>query len=172
MARTTRKAGFFGTLFIGILLTATGIAVTWFFGNHIELQADRSLNTAEIRHINILRQTKVVESFTVESMRQAYLQENRDSDGDRTYKVMIETTDTTIPLTNYNSSGRSGHQKNADQINRFIQDQEPNLTLKISGTLLRIIGITIFCFGILMFFTAGWMLIKLVLALTVLAVSK
>lgn len=172
MALQRKKTGFFSLLFLGLIFTATGGAIVHFFGHDIYLTASREAAQCEITRVGLLGQTEVVESFPLESLLGASVQESRDSDGDTTYKVIIDTDQGTIPLSGYSSSGRKQHQENANRINAFVNGQTPELSVKQSGMLIRVIGIVFAGVGILMLFSFVGVLIKLILALLLLTIRR
>ena len=172
MARQRKKAGILSMLFLGIIFTASGAAVVHFFGHDIYLEGSRDTGVCEITRVGLLGKSEVVESFPVDRLQGATVLRSKTSDGDSTYKVIIETQDGSIPLTGYASSGRSKHDANADKINAFAKGQSDVLSIKQSGTGIRIVGLLFAGIGLLMLLGFVWMLIKLVLALVLLAVSR
>jgi|GEM_PF-959205 len=70
------------------------------------------------------------EQFPVAELQSARVREKRDSDGDRTYQVVLELQSDDLSFTPYSSSGASHHRAQAARINAFIAD--PNqLTLTV-----------------------------------------
>ena len=61
------------------------------------------------------------------------MSESRDSDGDVTYKVMLETGEGDVPLTSYTSSGYGKKATIADQVNRYVEGRAPTLTIRQGG---------------------------------------
>jgi hypothetical protein len=65
--------------------------------------------------------TDMIEILLSEVQR-AEVEASASSDGDDTYRVVLQTERGPVPLTSYFSSGRDDKQARADQINAFLRD--------------------------------------------------
>ena len=172
MTKNRNKSGFFSLLSFGIITTVAGGCIIYFFGNNIELTLTRAESESTIVRTSIMGESEIMESFGLDIVHMAILQENRDSDGDKTYRVALETDEGPIPLASYYSSGRKGHQKKIDTINDFINGTETELHVKQSALLIRLAGFLFLSIGILMLLSALGLFIKLILALVFVATKS
>jgi len=116
---------------LGLLFFIAGLAVMLFLGNKVTLECDRTspaeanctLSTATM----IRTRERVI---PVASMTGAVVDVNHGDDGD-TYRVVLQTTSGSVPLTSIYSSGARAKQQAADQINSFLRyETQPTLFIK------------------------------------------
>jgi hypothetical protein len=81
------------------------------------------------------------------------LAERGDSDGDTMYRVNLYTREGTIPLTSYSSSSYRKHVTHAEEISKFLQGSEINLTLKVKPGLFWLLTLVFSVGGLALFIT-------------------
>lgn len=102
------------------------------------LRCDRATTQCELTHSNVFGERQ--RTFSTDSLERAEVDRQRSSDGDSTYRVIIQTQDGEIRLTESTSSGWGRRQQQADQINDFIQDPtQPTLELGENNYLIAIV---------------------------------
>jgi hypothetical protein len=107
----------------GLIFGLSGLLPTFFFARSVDLHCDKledSLVNCQVDeklmgYLSLgVRQIPHVTEATVDS--------STDSDGDTTYKVIFITTEKTVSLTGYSSSGYNSKADLAARVNRFIQN--------------------------------------------------
>jgi len=171
MARN-KQLGAFGLFLMGVIFTAVGLSVVYFFGNDIELNCNRTVNRCVIEKTNVFGETEVQETIRLSSLAGAEVIEKRDSDGDYTYKVVLITDEGRIPLSGISSSDRSAHSKNAREINNYVNSYDEELEVEQSGTFIRIFGFVFAGIGGLMLLGSLGGLLKLIVLLFVMASKR
>lgn len=122
-----------GIAAVGVLLGAL------LFGG-TTLRCDRATAQCQLTHSNVFGDRQ--RTFAADRLQEAEVERRRSSDGDVTYRVVIQTQDGEIPLTQSSSSGRGRRKQQADAINAFIQNpSQPLLELGETNHLAAI-----FCF--------------------------
>lgn len=89
------------------------------FARVISVRFDRARGRCTIRSWGLTG--KKTEHITLQSILNAFVETNVDSDGD-TYRVAIRLHDRSVPLMEVYSSGISGKEKHADAINLFLSN--------------------------------------------------
>lgn len=113
---------------VGGLFIATGFVPSLFIGDQT-LECDRATQRCQIERSTLWQTTS--EQFSLNHLEAAEVDVSRDSDGDRTYRVLLQTYEGSIPLTTYFSSGRSMHSNQVQTINAFLQDaNQPSLLIR------------------------------------------
>jgi hypothetical protein len=116
---------------IGPVFIVLGSLVIYFIGDKATLQCQRP--TASQVNCTLtnasLRRTKT-QNLPGNQLQGAEVLRYRDSDGDRSYQVMLRTVEGNVPLTPIKSSGARGKRRQAEQINTFLADpQQRELTI-------------------------------------------
>jgi len=107
------------------------------------LRCDRSTTQCELTHSNLFGERQ--RTFSTESLQRAEVDRRRSSDGDSTYRVLIQTQEGDIPLTQSSSSEWARRQLQADEINTFIQDlAQPTLEIGENNYLVAIFIFVVF----------------------------
>ena len=165
-----KQLGFFGLFIMGVIFAAAGLAIVYYFGKDIKLNCVRTENQCIIEKTNVFGEKTIDETFALNSLQGAEVIEKRDSDGDYTYKVMLKTTEGSIPLSSISTSDRSGQNKDARKINAFINSMDENFELIQSGKFIKIFGFVFAGIGGLMLLgSLGGVLKLIVLGLVLLS---
>lgn len=110
-------------LILAVSFLGTSALMLLVFGRKVTLNCDRNLPPAGVCTLETTsfinrRQT----NFSVSALQQAVVDVSYgDEDSSDTYRVVLMTTNGEVPFTGYYSSGSSGKEEIADDINRFIQ---------------------------------------------------
>lgn len=119
----TLRTSPWGPWLVGIALALGGVIPSFSVGEH-RLQCDRTPppGRCTLNHTTLLRhQVTPIPLATITGARVERF-EATDSDEDDTYQVRIETTEGDIALPSYSSSNWGEHQRQANQIQQFIQN--------------------------------------------------
>jgi hypothetical protein len=140
-----------GMWIMGIVFVGFAVVAVLFLGAKSTLECSRS---GQNQGACVLTQQSFVKTTTknipLTQMVAAGVHTSQDSEGDETYKVVLQTSGGTIPLTSYSSSGYASHQRIADQINTFLADtsianvevkQDSRLLLNILGAVFGGVGL-------------------------------
>jgi len=103
---------------MGLVFVAFAVVGVLFLGSQSTFTCVRSEGACNFEQKTLLN-TKT-RPIPLEQLISAEIYTSTDSDGSDTYKVVLNTTNGTIPLTSYSSSGYKSHQRIADQINEFL----------------------------------------------------
>lgn len=126
---TLKKMPYLGWLLGGIFILA-GVGGGVLLGSKTSLECDRTPpSQCQLSHRYAWGDR--TQQFAIESLREAVVDERRDSDGDRTYQVVLELQNESLDLTPYSSSGAQRHRNYAEQINRFLANPSQT-TLEIN----------------------------------------
>ena len=115
---------------LGLIFFIAGLAVMLFLGNKVTLTCFRSLppGVCTLRIANMVRATE--KTFVISEISGATVDVSYGDDGDA-YRVLLQTTRGSVPLTSYYSSGARAKQQAADQINSFLMyDTMQSLSIK------------------------------------------
>ena len=116
---------------LGLLFFIAGLAVMLFLGNKVTLTCVRSLpppGVCTLRSANMVRARE--KTFNISEINGATVDVSYGDDGE-TYRVLLQTTSGSVPLTSYYSSGARAKQQAANQINSFLMyDTMQTLTIK------------------------------------------
>jgi len=116
---------------LGLVFFLAGLAVMLFLGNKVTLTCVRSLpppGICTLRSANMVHAQE--KSFAITELSGASIDVSHGDDGD-TYRVVLQTTGGSVPMTSYYSSGTSAKQQAVDQINAFVRyDTQPTLYVK------------------------------------------
>jgi hypothetical protein len=122
------------SIFWGCLISAIGFGALYVFGQVVVLDCSRAVG----RPVTCLKESRFMGIVTVgeEGLGEvtgAYVEENCDDDG-CTYRVVLNTSRGSKPLTMYRSSGHRDKQSVADQINTYISaGAEDDLHIQVSS---------------------------------------
>lgn len=128
------------SIFWGFFVSALGLVFLYFFGQIVTLDCSR----AEGRPVTCVKESRFLGVLDLgeEGMgevRGAFVDESCDDEG-CTFRVVLETSRGTKPLTSYRSSGYRDKQEVADKINQFVNTPaEQALNLKVSAGFLGIL---------------------------------
>lgn len=135
---------------LGVLFIVMSGGMLYGFGQTTDLQCERNISgSMQCRLARSLLGIALRDS-PLEALQGAYVSESRDSDGDITYRVMLETGDGDVPLTTYTSSGYGKKGSVADEINRFVEGRDPTLTVRQGGMLGIVISTVFLILSLLM----------------------
>ncbi len=141
-----------GTLvaILGVLFILISGGIVYGFGQTTDLLCER--NPSGSMRCRIARSLLGISlsDRPLEALQGAYVSESRDSDGDITYRVMLETGSGDVPLTAYTSSGYNKKATAADEINQFVEGGAPSLAVRQGGTLGIVIGAVFLLTSLLM----------------------
>jgi hypothetical protein len=122
------------SIFWGCLISAIGFLTLYLFGQVVLLDCSR----APGRPVTCMKESRFLGVLTVgeEGLGEvtgAYVEEDCDDDG-CTYRVVLNTSRGSKPLTMYRSSGYRDKQSVADQINAFIGSRtEDTLHIQVNS---------------------------------------
>ncbi len=119
---------------MGIVFTLSSILVFILFGQSITLACNR-LNTMNPScTLSRILIGFTLKEQTIDELHFARIAENTDSDGDSTYRIILETGEGNVPLRSYSSSGRQKKADVVEEINAFLKDnRQPTLSLHYTG---------------------------------------
>ncbi len=124
----------FPTLLLSVVFVGMGLLFTYLLGRQTTLECawrdarqDCILRTTWLGWVNLNQRG-------IQEVRSATVEENCDDEG-CTYRVSIRTNDDVLPLGSAYSSGYTGKQNAADQINRFAAGELPTLNVSNSAGL-------------------------------------
>jgi hypothetical protein len=116
---------------LGLVLFIAGLVVMLFFGNNVTLTCVRSLpppGFCTLRSANMVSARETI--IPIPDLSGAAIDVSQGEDGD-TYRVLLQTTRGSLPMTSYYSSGLSAKQQAVDQVNSFlIYDTMQTLSIK------------------------------------------
>lgn len=150
---------------LGISFLLAGLALTLLLSRVVTLTCDRSLppnGACTLTSSNYV--TSKTYELPLDQIQGAEVQISYgDSDSDDTYRVVLITTQGTVPFTGYYSSGSQKKQQTADQVNRFLTyESQQNLSLKVDDRVwMSILGGVFAGAGLLMALLAGFTVINL-----------
>ncbi|MBE9101502.1 tetratricopeptide repeat protein [Vacuolonema iberomarrocanum] len=126
----------------GGIATVIGVVLGAALFGSTTLRCDRTTTQCELTHSNMFGDRQ--RTFASDSLQGAEVDRTRDSDGDVTYRVVMQTREGEIPLTRAYTSGLGQRRRQADAINAFIQTPtQASLEIQQNSYL---IGIIIFIF--------------------------
>ena len=172
MATIRKKGGMFVLLVLGVIFGGIGGAMLYFLGHNIQLDAVRGQPECSIVMVDVLGKSEVVETFPLENLQGAHLEESETSKGGRTYRIAIDTTDGSIPLAEYFSSGRRSYLKKVKAINDFVSQNQPELHVVQSGILIRLFGLVFLGVGLFLLLGFLFKILRFLLALVVLVMTR
>jgi len=121
-------------LAIGIVMVIASPLWVWAMGQATTLSCDRVNGQARCRLSRSVLGISVTDD-PLETLTGAHVGESTDSDGDTTYRVVLETGGRSVPLTNHTSSGYSRKAATVDDIEKFVSDPSiPSLEVHDAGT--------------------------------------
>lgn len=118
----TLRSDPYGQIIFGLIFALAGFAITYFIGRSVDMHCERvqpKQITCELT--DKLMGISPVGKRTISNIESAEVDEHRDSDGDRTYKVVLITANGPVPMTGFSSSGYGSKAAIAEKINDFIQ---------------------------------------------------
>ncbi len=135
----------YGQLIMGFILVMASLLITYLFARSAAVTCERAAGNT----ITCTVQEKVLGILdagtrTISNIQSADLQQKRDKDGDRTYRIVFVTTEGATPLTNMYSSEYSNKHDLVESFNRFAQNTgDPSFEerLPVEWVLLLILGI-------------------------------
>lgn len=130
---------------IGGMATVVGVLVGAALFGSTTLRCDRTTTQCELTHSNMFGDRQ--RTFASDALQRAEVDQNRDSDGDVTYRVVMQTREGEIPLTQAYTSGFGKRRQQADAINAFIQTPT-QASLEIQQNSYLIGTIVFVCFGL------------------------
>jgi len=162
--------------FLAVSFLGSSALMLLVFGRKVTLNCDRNLPPAGVCTLESAsfinrRQT----NFSVGGLQQAVVDVSYgDSDSSDTYRVVLVTTNGEVPFTGYYSSGSSGKEEIADDINRFIRsNSQKTLSVKTDDRLVLSIIAGVFAgIGVLMGLFGGITTLDLDRSSGLLTVSK
>jgi len=136
-----------------LVFTLAGGLIFFFFGQVSSLECAR----VQTDNLNcILLHTLVgftIKEQPINELNNARVVERRDSDGDLTYKIILETGQGDISLTTYSSSGMQNKVNLIELINAFLEDsQEQKLSVQYGGGLSLLLPFIFVLLGMLEIF--------------------
>jgi hypothetical protein len=157
-----RSKGFVSAALFGLVFTACGCLASYIFGQQTTLTCTR----LEPIQIECVKQSKwagllPLGEESIRHLQGAGVAQSCDEDG-CTYRVELDTTEGTVPLTAFYSSGSKSKQETADRIDAFVQNsRERSLTVKSDAGLLGFLLPCVFIFaGPLIAFSGLWRAIR------------
>jgi hypothetical protein len=114
--------GMMGVTLFGLPFLGLGIAAILFMGEKATLRCWREIPPQATCQLTT---TRLLETRVVElpgQLQGAEIDVSEVSDGDDTYRVVLHTDRETVPMTGIYTSGRRGHQQDADRIDAFVRD--------------------------------------------------
>jgi hypothetical protein len=130
----------------GGIATAIGVLVGAALFGSTTLRCDRTTTQCELIHSNMFGDRQ--RTFSSDGLHLAEVDQLRDSDGDVTYRVVMQTHEGEIPLTHAYRSGLGGRRQQAESINTFIQTPT-QASLEIQENSYLMGTIVFVCFGLL-----------------------
>lgn len=116
---------------LGLVFFTAGLAVMLFLGQKVTLTCARSLpppGFCTLRSANMVSARETI--IPIPELRGAAIDVSQGEDGD-TYRVLLQTTRGSLPMTSYYSSGLSAKQLAVDKVNSFLMyDTMQSLSIK------------------------------------------
>jgi hypothetical protein len=120
-----------GILIMGLVFFGVGLVTLFAFGTTASIICERpAANTMRCRLQASLFGLPLKDE-PLEALQGARVHSYVDDDGDRMYKVVLQTGGGEMPMSNSASSSRGTHQRTVDEINDFLSDPaQPSLKLR------------------------------------------
>ncbi len=158
-----KPIGCFGSIALGSVLVVAGTAAMLFLAKLYTLDCERldpptNVGECELSSEGIFGKESL--SLPIASLENAEVDEKRSSDGDRTYRVVLITSEGTFPLSPSFSSGRTDKERTAREIRSFINtNTEISLYIEQDDRLfIYLIGGVFAGFGVLLIVSAPFAL--------------
>jgi hypothetical protein len=130
---------------IGLFFFLFTVVMAWFLARSVEIRCEIiSVNRMNCSLTEKILGITPIETREVREVEAAVVQENEDSDGDTTYRLALITPDGPAPVTKVWSSDYSAKARAADQLNRFLTQNELKsleIELKVSPWLWFFLGL-------------------------------
>jgi hypothetical protein len=115
----------FSQILIGFLIALVGLVITYYFGRSTNFHCVRTgADQARCEITHKLLGVQPMDVRRVDGIQQAELDENLDSSGDSTYRVILVTSFGSEPLTSSFSSGKSPKADLVERLNTFISSSQ------------------------------------------------
>ena len=140
---------YFPMALMGLFLLGFGMLFFYWMGQTTKLICTRLQNQrVDCRLETTFLGTYPMYDQRIGTVRSASVEENCDSDG-CTYRVLLQTANAPVPLTDFFSSGEGAKQKKVEQINAFVRDEKTkNLQIKDGTGLWSLAVLPFSLFGI------------------------
>lgn len=136
-------------LIMGLVFVLVGFAVFFFLGQVASLDCSRIEAGTPDCHLTQSLLGFTIKEQHIEKLIDARVVENRDSDGDATYKIILETREGNIPLSTYTSSGKQNMMNIVAEITTFLQkSQEQSLSVHYGGRSSQIMPLVFLLVGL------------------------
>ena len=136
-----KKLGPVGELVLSLIFMAAGLAIVYFMGSSFTLTCHRNENTCIIEEDNIFRDKEINATLNLSDIEKAEVVESRDSKGKSHYQVMLATHEMRVPIADFLTGKYSSCRKKADQINRYINSSDQEISVSESGKLPMLLGL-------------------------------
>ncbi len=170
--RVKKKLGPIGELFLALVFMAAGLAVVYFMGSSFTLICQRSENRCIIEEENIFRPKEINVTLNLSDIQKAEVVESRDSKGKSHYQVMLATQEMRVPIADFLTGKYSSCSKKADQINRYLNSGDPDLSVTESGKVPMFLGLFFAGVGAWVFVHSLWTITKRILGLILVVANK